>query len=89
VTNHTRLLRHRTLGEIYRVLGNRDEADAAFRRSLDASSPFEPRPERTASHPAEPFTFAKGMTGLGGKRSFADTRRGDRVALSRDVTRWL
>jgi tetratricopeptide (TPR) repeat protein len=36
---------HRTLGEIYRAMGQRDEGDAAFRRSLDILEAIQSRPE--------------------------------------------
>ena len=36
---------HRTFGEIYHVLGNRDEADAEFRRSLNVLEEIQSRPE--------------------------------------------
>ena len=36
---------HRILGEIYRAMGQRDEADAAFRRSLDILEAIQSRPE--------------------------------------------
>jgi tetratricopeptide (TPR) repeat protein len=36
---------HRTFGEIYHVLENRDEADAEFRRSLNVLEEIQSRPE--------------------------------------------
>jgi tetratricopeptide (TPR) repeat protein len=36
---------HRVLGEVYGAMGNRDEADAEFRRSLDVLEAIQSRPE--------------------------------------------
>jgi tetratricopeptide (TPR) repeat protein len=36
---------HRLLGEVYQAMGNRDEADAEFRRSLDVLEAIQSRPE--------------------------------------------
>jgi len=36
---------HRVLGEVYQAMGNRAEADAAFRRSLEILGEIQSRPE--------------------------------------------
>ena len=36
---------HRVLGEVYEAMGNRDEADGEFRRSLDVLEAIQSRPE--------------------------------------------
>jgi tetratricopeptide (TPR) repeat protein len=62
---------HRTFGEINRALGNRDEADTAFRRSLDVLDEIQSRPE-----------LAQTLLAYGRFRR-GDNRQEDRILIQR------
>jgi hypothetical protein len=62
---------HRIFGEINRALGNRAEADAAFRRSLEALDQIQSRPE-----------LAQTLLAYGRFRQ-GDNRQEDRILIER------
>ena len=65
---------HRTFGEIYRALDNRDEADAAFRRSFDVLDEIQSRPE-----------LAQTLLAYGRFRR-GDNRQEDRILIQRALS---